>query len=203
MKSALLLSGGLDSIAMAYLKRPSVAITVDYGQKAAGAEVEVAAFISKKLRIRHEVVRADCSAVGLGCMSERGTCGKDVRAPTPEWWPFRNQLVVTLAAGRAVVLGIKRIIIGSVSTDKRHRDGTPDFVTQMSDLLKLQEGGMTLVAPAIQMTTLDLVAKSRIPLSLLAWAHSCHTGNYACGVCPGCIKNREIWDQIASSGGNR
>lgn len=38
-KTAILLSGGMDSIALAYWKRPEIAITIDYGQKPAAAEV--------------------------------------------------------------------------------------------------------------------------------------------------------------------
>ena len=34
---ALLLSGGMDSIALAFWKRPEIAITIDYGQRAAEA----------------------------------------------------------------------------------------------------------------------------------------------------------------------
>ncbi len=32
-KTAILLSGGMDSIALAYWKRPELAITINYGQK--------------------------------------------------------------------------------------------------------------------------------------------------------------------------
>ena len=38
MNTALLLSGGMDSIALAYWKRPDIALTIDYGQAAADAE---------------------------------------------------------------------------------------------------------------------------------------------------------------------
>jgi 7-cyano-7-deazaguanine synthase len=40
---AVLLSGGMDSIALACWQRPEFAITVDYGQRAAATEVAVAA----------------------------------------------------------------------------------------------------------------------------------------------------------------
>lgn len=51
-KKAILLSGGMDSIALAYWLRPEVAITLDYGQKAAEAEIAAAARVAQLLRIR-------------------------------------------------------------------------------------------------------------------------------------------------------
>lgn len=42
MKTALLLSGGMDSISIAWWKRPDIAITLDYGQRAAEAEIKAA-----------------------------------------------------------------------------------------------------------------------------------------------------------------
>lgn len=193
--TALLLSGGIDSVAIAYWCRPPLAITIDYGQSAVKAELRAAATICRQLSIVHNVITADCSCVGVGCMldrdSARASCALD--APTPEWWPFRNQLLVTLAAARAVTLGFHELLIGTVASDKRHRDGTSVFIESMSSLLSMQEGGMTLRAPAINLTTNELVARSGIPLSLLAWSHSCHTGNYACGTCPGCLKNQQAW----------
>jgi 7-cyano-7-deazaguanine synthase in queuosine biosynthesis len=48
-----------------------------------------------------------------------------------------------------------------------------------------------ITAPAIGMTTAELVTTSEIPRSLLAWAHSCHTGSAACGSCRGCVKHLE------------
>jgi 7-cyano-7-deazaguanine synthase len=198
MSTALLLSGGIDSVALAYWNRPEIAITVDYGQKAAQAEVAAAGTICRELLIRHEVIRVDCAAVGHGCMTDVAAPAGPFHPPTPEWWPFRNQLIITIAGANAVLLGVKRLLIGSVCTDRRHRDGTSEFVVQMSVLLRLQEGGLALVAPAIRMTSARLVIRSGIPPGLLAWAHSCHTGDYACGTCPGCAKSRQVWDELAS-----
>ncbi|WP_112313008.1 7-cyano-7-deazaguanine synthase [Pseudogemmobacter bohemicus] len=96
---ALLLSGGMDSIAVAFWQRPEVAITIDYGQKAAEAELLAAAEVAKELNMRHEIVRIDCRPIGSGDMA-----GNDALAiaPVPEWWPFRNQILITFAAARGV-----------------------------------------------------------------------------------------------------
>ena len=41
-------------------------------------------------------------------------------------------------------------------------------------------------------TTEELIRVSKVPESLLLWAHSCHVSNNPCGSCPGCIKYREV-----------
>ena len=46
----LLLSGGMDSTSIAWWKRPDVAISVDYGQRAAAAELEAAGAVCRAIR---------------------------------------------------------------------------------------------------------------------------------------------------------
>jgi 7-cyano-7-deazaguanine synthase len=195
VKRAILLSGGIDSTALCYGFLPSLAITVDYGQLPAQAEIAASAEICGELGIPHEIVAADCSSVGAGTMSSFGHAAPGL-APTEEWWPFRNQLIVTLAACRAVVLGIEAIIIGSIATDQEHADGTPAFYGHLGALMGVQEGRLRVETPAIAMSSVELVRASRIPLSLLAWSHSCHRGSFACGTCRGCSKHMAVFDEL-------
>lgn len=190
---AILLSGGMDSIALGYWKRPEVAITVDYGQRAAEAEMRAAARVSDELGIRHELVRVDCSALGSGDMA--GVPALDA-APVPEWWPYRNQMLITFAAMRGIAIGVDELMLGSVASDASHADGRPEFYAMMDKILVGQEGGMRVVAPAIGMTTAELVRASGVPRSLLSWAHSCHFGNLACGACRGCVKHYQVAHEI-------
>jgi 7-cyano-7-deazaguanine synthase len=190
---ALLLSGGMDSISIAWWKRPDIALFVDYGQKPAAAEEEASRAACNAIGLSYEVVRADCSALGSGNMS--GLPALDV-APVPEWWPFRNQLILTLAGAAALKLDAKHLLIGTLSTDAEHADGRGDFIEAISNLMALQEGGLTVSAPAIGMTALELARTSGVPQSVLSWAHSCHTGNLACGQCRGCLKHYATWKAL-------
>lgn len=190
---ALLLSGGMDSIALAYWKRPELAFTIDYGQVQASAEIAAARQVCDELGIGHHVIKADCSSLGSGDMAN--TAPLDV-APVPEWWPFRNQLLLTLAGMHAVSLGVQTLMIGSVASDGVHVDGRAEFYTAIDALMGLQEGALGVEAPALSMTTAELVDRSGIPRSLLAWAHSCHVGPLACGACRGCVKHYEVTKQI-------
>lgn len=195
MSTAVLLSGGIDSVALAYWHRPAVAITVDYGQVAAPAEVRAAAAVADALHLRHEIIRADCSAVGCGDM-DAARRAAPVAAVSSEWWPFRNQLVVTLAAGRAISLGVRSLLLGTVRSDSRFADGRPEFVESLNRLLAVQEGELGLLAPAIDLSSADLVRASGISLDLLAWSHSCHVSENACGRCRGCLKRGEVWEEL-------
>lgn len=55
--AALLLSGGMDSVSIAWWKRPKVSIFVDYGQKPAQAEEAAGRAAAEAMGLRYEVVR--------------------------------------------------------------------------------------------------------------------------------------------------
>ena len=188
-KVGLLLSGGMDSYALTYKERPDIAVTIDYGQKPASAEIHAARILTDRLSIPHVIISVDLGSLGSGDLA--GTPAIE-NAPASDWWPYRNQALITLAAMRLIQSGVKRLLIATVGTDSIHRDGTTQFIRTISELLAMQEGAMVVEAPAIDMSTADLVKQSGIPYSLLAWAHSCHTGNIACGQCRGCVKHREV-----------
>lgn len=193
MKTALLLSGGMDSIAIAWWKRPDIALTLDYGQYAAEAEIRAASVTCKSLGIDHHIIRIDCRSLGSGDMA--GT-DADPNAPSSDWWPYRNQMIISLAAMKAIVLGVTHLWIGTVKSDGTHLDGTQGFVSRISDLMTFQEGAMVVEAPAIELSTSELIRLSDVTPGGLAWAHSCHKANIPCGTCRGCNKYFQVLDDI-------
>lgn len=192
-KKAILLSGGMDSIALAYWMHPEVAITLDYGQRAAEAEITAASQVANILSMEHHVLRIDCSSLGSGDLVGTTPIGN---APVSEWWPYRNQMLVTLALMKAIQLGVCELMVGSVKTDAQHTDGTAAFYEQLSKLVLMQEGSIKVTAPAIEMTTVELVKRSGIPENILMYAHSCHTSNHPCGRCHGCAKYMYVKEQL-------
>lgn len=193
-KTAILLSGGMDSIAIAYWKKPDIAITIDYGQKCADAEIKSAAFVARELNMDHHIIRIDCSSLGSGCL--HGTEPLPI-APSPEWWPYRNQLLVTLACMKAISLDVKTIFVGSVKQDgDRHKDGTKEFYSLLSSLIEYQEGGIKIEVPAAELTTSEIIRKYKVPLYLILHSHSCHTSNIPCLDCPGCVKNHSVRHEL-------
>lgn len=196
MNAALLLSGGMDSLAIAWWKRPQLAITLDYGQNAAVGEKHAAGRICEELGIPHEIIRIDCGSLGSGDMAQSAP---HPAAPTSEWWPYRNQLLITLASMCAIARGIEALYIGTVRSDgDSHRDGTNGFIARIDELMAFQEGGVRVLAPAIELSTAELVRKAGVPASLLAWAHSCHKAEIACGNCRGCAKYLATYAELGA-----
>lgn len=193
MKSALLLSGGQDSTALAYLIKPAVAITVDYGQRPASAELRASEQICQAIGIEHIVVRADCSQLGSGDLTEKPAIEA---APSSEWWPYRNQLIITLASAAALSSNCDELLIGAVANDAGHVDGRAEFFDAMNAVTQMQEGHLRIKAPALSMTSTQLIQKSNIPLDILCWSHSCHRSNLACGQCRGCLKHKNVMYEL-------
>ncbi|TKR30271.1 7-cyano-7-deazaguanine synthase [Luteimonas gilva] len=196
MNELLLLSGGIDSTAIAVLKRPAIALTVDYGQRAAPGEITAAKAICTELGISHVVLAVPLSSIGQGLMAG-GT--RSVLSEREEFWPFRNQLLLTIGAMYAASNSLTRVLIGTVATDVRHRDGSRSFLRAMHELISSQEGGIEIQAPGINEDTLSLVRRAQVPASVLGWTHSCHAGSLACGACPGCVKHSEIMEALGWS----
>jgi 7-cyano-7-deazaguanine synthase len=193
MSDLLLLSGGIDSAAIAAWFRPTVCLTIDYGQRAAKAEITAAAEICRELQLHHVVKQIDLGNLGSG---EMATGSPSPHSPSSEFWPFRNQFLITVAAMAALQEGCDRILIGTVKTDVRHRDGTAEFLAAINNVLMCQEGSIRVLAPGADFTTLELIELSNVLPATLGWCHSCHTKVFACGQCRGCIKHSEIMEAL-------
>lgn len=191
MSTALLLSGGMDSVCIAFWKRPALCITIDYGQKPAAGELRAAASVCQALGLAHITISADISLLGSGDLAGVVPAAD---APASEWWPYRNQFLTTLAAMKCHVVGATQLMVGALATDGFHADGTPAFVDQLNKLLAIQEGGLSVIAPAIHLTATELVAMSGVSPDILAWSHSCHVSEFACGFCRGCRKHYETME---------
>lgn len=193
MERALLLSGGMDSTALAWAIRPQLAVTIDYGQRAAHGEIRAATAVCEALGLRQRVIQVDCHALGSGDMAGTQPCAV---APVSEWWPYRNQLLITMAAAIAIQEGITILSLGVVSSDGCHADGRLEFFEAMRGVLRAQEGGLELEVPAIHESTPELCRRVAIPFEILAWAHSCHVSEHACGRCRGCNKHRSAMREL-------
>ncbi|WP_396614001.1 7-cyano-7-deazaguanine synthase (plasmid) [Haloferax sp. S1W] len=192
-ESVLLLSGGLDSATLAYTHRPDLTVTVDYGQCCADAEIQASEQISDQLNLEHEIIEVDCKSIGAGTMAnQRETDLGDA----PEWWPYRNQLVITLVAMDVVSRGADQLLVGAVAGDQSHADGQAKFFELIDSLLSFQEGNLRVKAPAINKTTEEFVREANPPESLLGWTHSCTASNAACGECRSCKKRQRVLTRV-------
>lgn len=193
MKKAILLSGGVDSICLTYGLKPSIAYTIDYGQTVAKREIYVSDYICKKLGIEHRIITVDCRSLGSGTLANSDNLKL---SPSVEWWPFRNQLLITLAAMQGIKDGVSEIYLASVKSDNFHRDGTEKFYSLINDLLSFQEGEIKVICPTLNYYSHELVKHYNVPLQLISIAHSCHISNIACGKCSGCKKQLKVRYEI-------
>lgn len=195
MTEVALLSGGVDSALLVAWRRPQRCLFIDYGQAPARGEALAARSVAAQLGLHLETLRVDCTPVGAGLLA--GSSAALTDAPSPEWWPFRNQLLVTLAAAWALRRGIRLVTVASVASDGlRHIDGRADFYAKLDELVHMQEGRLRVLAPAVALTTVELAARTNVGMEVLGWTHSCHVADLACGHCPGCTKRLEVLDAL-------
>ena len=190
----MLLSGGLDSASVAAAERPERALFVDYGQAAAKSERRAASTVAQHLGIELDVISIDASHVGSGPL-----VGKDQLplAPTPEWFPFRNQLLVTVAAAHAAKRNLSTVIVGTVAGDgQRHADGSREFLTALDALLQCQECNIRLAAPHADTRTSALLSQAEFPSRVIESTHSCDVADEACGDCNSCRRRAEILEEF-------
>jgi 7-cyano-7-deazaguanine synthase len=191
----LLYSGGLDSTALAWALRPDKCLTVDYGQRPAKGEIRAATALCELMGLSHEVLVVDLRHLGSGSLA--GSSSTEIGS-APEWWPYRNQMLITLAAMKFIGKGLEEVIIGAVATDV-HADGKKPFIDAVSTLMALQEGGVRVTAPAISTDPVDLIRQSGLPRGMLGATFSCHVAEYPCGSCRGCGKHQETMEELAGA----
>jgi 7-cyano-7-deazaguanine synthase len=193
-EAVLLLSGGVDSTALAALVRPALTVFVDYGQRPADAESRAARRVAEALDLPFLATTLNLGDFGSGLLFDDAVVDA---SPSPEWWPFRNQFLATAGAAIAIRERLRAVVLGSVCGDgDRHADGTRAFYDQLSALTSLQEGAVTTIAPALNHSTAELVRESALDERILGWTTSCHTGNRPCGACPGCWKRQAVFSEL-------
>ena len=192
MCKAIMLSGGVDSTALAVLYKYQFAFTVKYGQLCAEAEVRAASRIAERLGLQHCIIDAPIYGIGAGDLVGRPPSAARASNEYSEWFPFRNQLIATLTAIKGMEHGVQQLDFGTVKSDGIFADGRQDFFEALSFLMSLQEGGMKVHAPAIDMYSEELILNSGVGRDILGWTHSCHTSNFSCGRCRGCVRRKAV-----------
>ena len=123
----LLFSGGLDSTALAHWLRPDQLLFIDYGQLPAQGELRAATRIATELGLPFDTREVNCRPCGSGDMAGLPSLNGEVT----EFWPYRNQLLITLAAMAFADQTPLTILIGTVRSDRIHPDGNRMFISRM------------------------------------------------------------------------
>ena len=197
-------SGGQDSTTCLYWAKEKFkrvhAITFDYGQRHQ-IEIESAKKIAGLAGVEsHEIVdltgmmKTTSPLVDLSSeISQYGSVDELPGGIEPTFIPCRNILFLTIAANRAVVKGIKDLVIGVSAIDYGgYPDCRPKFIRSMEETLRRGlEMKINIYTPMISLSKKDsvlLASKLSGCMEALAYSHTCYEGKFPpCGKCHACL----------------
>lgn len=199
--SVIILSGGMDSVTMLYDYKDSIAlaVTFNYGSKHNEREIAFARLHCERLGIKHIIIPLDFmqqyfkSSLLIGGEDiPEGHYDDDNMKSTVV--PFRNGIMLAIAAGLAESNGLKHVMLANHSGDHAiYPDCRPGFVSAMSDAIANGTyDGIDISAPYTNITKTD-IARRGAALGLdYSETWSCYKGGEKhCGKCGTCTERRE------------
>lgn len=201
MKAVLVYSGGLDSTTLLYEYKDSIALAVsfDYGSKHNKRELEFAAINCRRLGIRHLVIplefmgkyfRSDL-LIGGGDIPEGSYADSNMKSTVV---PFRNGIMLSIAAGLAESYELDAIMLANHSGDHAiYPDCRPEFIEGMAAAVEAGTyNGVKVVSPYCNMTKRDIALRGRELGVDFSLTYSCYKGGEKhCGKCGTCVERRE------------
>lgn len=199
--SLIVLSGGMDSVTLLHDRKDEIAlaVTFDYGSNHAGREIEMAALNCRELGIEHIIIPlsfmrdyfkssllSGAEAIPEGHYADENMLSTVV--------PFRNGIMLSIAAGLAESRGLSRVMIANHSGDHAiYPDCRAQFIEAMSEAIRLGTyAGLEISAPYTHISKTDIaVIGKRLGVDY-ARTYSCYKGGEKhCGKCGTCIERRE------------
>lgn len=199
--SVIVVSGGMDSITLLYDKKEEIAlaVTFDYGSKHNAREIAWAKVHCGRLGIRHIVIKLDfmqryftSSLLEGGDEIPEGHYADENMKSTVV--PFRNGIMLSVAAGIAESNGLKKILIANHGGDHTiYPDCRPEFIGAMDRAIANGTyEDVRIDAPYTNITKAD-IAKIGKRLGIdYSETWSCYKGGERhCGKCGTCIERKE------------
>ncbi len=209
MSAVVLLSGGLDSAVN--LKRAAdetgvrLALTFDYGQRAAAREIAAAAGMSATVGVEHRVLELPwfaeiCGTALVNVSAEvpalrpeelgeaRVTEGETARAV---WVPNRNGVFISIAAAFAESLGADVVVTGFNAEEAvTFPDNTAEYAAAASAALSFSTANGVRVLSYTQASEKpEIVRLGREIGAPIPRVWSCyHGGEEMCGACESCAR---------------
>ncbi len=209
--SVVLFSGGLDSTTALYWakkKRAEVrALTFDYGQRHR-VEIRMARTTAGRAGVPWTLLKVDLTQIGGSALTDpaiavpkKNRFAHSAGGPPVTYVPFRNGILLALAAAWAESRGAGEIITGfNVIDSPDYPDTRPDFVRAMARTINAgTKAAFTgrrflITTPFIRLKKSEIV---RIGLGLDAdYSHSvsCYDGGEVpCGRCSSCLLRRRAF----------
>jgi 7-cyano-7-deazaguanine synthase len=204
-KVVVLCSGGMDSVACLYeTARNHQAVhslSFHYGSKHNDREIPFARLHSEKLGIPHSVVRLDFIAeqfesalLAKGGKIPKGHYEEESMKQTVV--PFRNGIMLSIAAGFAESKGAEALAIAAHSGDHAiYPDCREGFMAAIADAIRLGTyAGIEVLRPFIAMDKSRIAARGAELGVDFSQTWSCYVGGEThCGECGTCVERREAF----------
>ena len=205
--SVLIVSGGMDSITMLYeyKERIALGISFDYGSNHNAREIPFAAMHCERLGIKHIVINLgfmhqyfkSSLLEGAEAIPEGNYDEENMKSTVV---PFRNGIMLSIAAGVAESNGLKNVMMANHGGDHTiYPDCRPEFVSAMSEATRLGTyPGIEVLAPYTGITKSDIARHGKALGIDYAETWSCYKGGeHHCGKCGTC---RERIEALADAG---
>lgn len=194
MKVVALLSGGLDSVTMAYqlaaLGHEVIGYFADYGQRAVVREQAAAYAAAKRLQIEviHDriAIPAGSALQGLGALP---AAPADDPTQVATVVPARNLILLAHATAHAIVRKAGAVAYGATDSDSAiYPDCRFDFVCRFRDVLNVAtEGEVIVMAPWVEVSKRSIAERARALGVAIEETWSCYAGAaQPCGQCGAC-----------------
>lgn len=202
MKDCLLvLSGGLDSTTMLYeyKERIALAVSFHYGSRHNDKELQFARLHCERLGIRHLIIPLQFIQKYFTSSLLEG--GEDI--PEGQYddenmrstvVPFRNGIMLAVAAGLAENEGLGYVMLANHSGDHAiYPDCRPEFVNAMDKAIEAGTyAGVRLLTPYTHLTKADIARRGKALGIDYSETWSCYKGgDKHCGKCGTCTERRE------------
>lgn len=182
-----------------YASRIALAVTFNYGSNHNAREIECARLHCASLGVEHIVIDLDFMGryfkssllEGADSIPEGHYADSNMKSTVV---PFRNGIMLAVAAGLAESRGLRAVMLANHSGDHAiYPDCRPGFVSAMDRAI--QEGtydGIRLLAPYTNMTKGQIAARGRELGIDYSTTYSCYRGGAKhCGRCATCVERRE------------
>jgi len=201
MKGVAILSGGLDStvsLAVAARKMEVVlALTFDYGQRAALRERRASAAIARHYRIPHRVIAVPWLAglTGTALVNRKAALPRhemSERSAKAVWVPNRNGVFIEIAAAHAESAGATRLITGFNREEAAtFPDNSKAYVGAVNRALSYSTAnGVRVVSYTIDLDKKQIVRLGRKLRAPIARVWPCYEGGRTwCGSCESCLRS--------------
>lgn len=199
--SVIIVSGGIDSVTLLYEYRDSIAlgISFDYGSNHNKKELPFAKEHCEKLGIEHITIPLDFMSKyfessllsGADTIPEGHYADENMKSTVV---PFRNGIMLAIAAGIAESRGLKKVMIANHGGDHAiYPDCRPEFVRAMSEATKAGTYvDVEVMAPYTDISKTDIVCKGLRMGVDYSRTWSCYKGGEEpCGKCGTCVEREE------------